>query len=295
MNFVSYSDLIRDIKEWSKELPKDFDLIVAIPRSGLLPSVILSLYLNISLSVINEFAKNNCIFRGGIRNNLSSKKISKILVLDDSVYSGREMSIAKDLLKNKSNLDIKYGAVYCLPGKEDIVDYFFKIIEAPRYFEWNIMHHSLLSNACVDIDGVLCEDPTEEQNDDSKRYLEFLANTKPLIIPSCKIKYLITCRLNKYQKQTKKWLSRYNIKYDGLIMMDYPDKETRLRAGNHAEFKADFYIKSECILFIESSKWQAEKIAKLSKKPVLCTENMKLYHFKKLREVVRAIAKRFIN
>ncbi|TJV12977.1 MAG: phosphoribosyltransferase, partial [Mesorhizobium sp.] len=42
--------------------------------------------------------------------------------------------------------------------------------------------------------------------------------------------------------------------------------------GVHGSFKADFYRKSDAILFIESEHQQALKIAELSGKPVLCVE-----------------------
>jgi len=41
-------------------------------------------------------------------------------------------------------------------------------------FEWNALHHSNPERFCVDIDGVLCRDPTEAENDDGESYLEFL-------------------------------------------------------------------------------------------------------------------------
>jgi uncharacterized HAD superfamily protein len=282
MNFVNYCELTKDVVSWSKALPRDFDLIIGIPRSGIFPALMLSLQFNIPLSEINLFATEEKILSYGHHRKIKlSRKISKILVIDDSICRGKEMKRARKLLQEKSKkYEIKYSVVYACPGKESEIDFFFKTIDFPRCFEWNIMHHTqILNESCVDVDGVLCEDPTEEQNDDGARYMDFLANAKPIYIPTIRIKYLITCRLEKYRRETEEWLSKYNIKYDQLIMMDYPDKKARVRAKNYDKFKADFYKKTDCVLFIESSKLWAEKIAKLSKKPVLCTEDMKMYHF----------------
>ena len=46
------------------------------------------------------------------------------------------------------------------------------------------MHHSFLNDSCLDIDGVLCRDPSPEENDDGPRYEKFLTETNPLVIPT---------------------------------------------------------------------------------------------------------------
>ncbi len=39
-----------------------------------------------------------------------------------------------------------------------------EVIDRPRIFEWNVLHHpGILKDACLDIDGVLCHDPSHEQ------------------------------------------------------------------------------------------------------------------------------------
>ena len=63
-----------------------------------------------------------------------------------------------------------FSAIYCQPARENDVDLAFELCPTPRVFEWNLMHHdSIIPQACVDIDGVLCEDPTDEQNDDGPK------------------------------------------------------------------------------------------------------------------------------
>ena len=53
------------------------------------------------------------------------------------------------------------------------------------------MHHLWLASACVDIDGVLCIDPTAEENDDGPRYREFLSCAKPLYLPTVPVGALL--------------------------------------------------------------------------------------------------------
>ena len=66
----------------------------------------------------------------------------------------------------------------CDPLHSHSVDYFFEIVDYPRFFQWNIMNHSILQKTCMDIDGVLCADPTPEENDDGEKYRHFLLNAR---------------------------------------------------------------------------------------------------------------------
>lgn len=132
--------------------------------------------------------------------------------------------------------------------------------------------------ACLDIDGVLCEDPTSQENDDGLKYLEFLENAKPLLIPTLPVGNLVTSRLEKYRPQTENWLEKQGIKYEKLFMLDLPDSTTRRALNNHAHFKSQIYRQTKSIIFIESELKQAIDIAKYSGKPVLCTENRRLVY-----------------
>ena len=179
---------------------------------------------------------------------------------------------------------IFYGAVYVTPQGHRYVDYWYEIIDMPRVFEWNIMHHSLLANSCVDIDGVLCRDPTERENDDGEEYRSFLVNAQPLIVPTETIGWLVTCRLEKYRDLTEQWLKDHNLNYNHLLMMDLPDKETRVALKNHAHFKANIYRSVDSTLFIESSIHQAQAIAWLTGKPVFCTETWQMINADRLTQ-----------
>jgi uncharacterized HAD superfamily protein len=151
------------------------------------------------------------------------------------------------------------------------------------------MHHNLLEKCCVDIDGVLCKDPTEEENDDGDRYEQFLCEAKTLFIPSKTIGYLVTNRLEKYRRQTETWLAKNNVKYNHLIMLDLPSKEARLKANNHGGFKASVYLKYDCSLFIESSEWQARQIANISNKPVYCVDSRRMIYPEPIHQTGRRV------
>jgi uncharacterized HAD superfamily protein/hypoxanthine phosphoribosyltransferase len=277
MNYRNITDLNNIILKRLNIIPRDFDLIVGVPRSGMLPANLLSLYLNRPYTDIHSFL-NGHIYKAGARSQFFDiSEFKKILVVDDSIASGSAMVEVKESLKHlESKFDIKYCAVYIIPGKEKMVDYFFEIVPLPRYFQWNILNHTTLEKACFDIDGVLCPDPLPEQNDDGPKYIDFILNAPPLFIPGSKIGTVVTSRLEKYRKETETWLKANNIKYNDLVMLDLPDMAARQRANNHGDHKAKAYMAKPYVLFVESEYHQAVEINRLSKKPVLCTENFEM-------------------
>lgn len=279
MYYRKVADLNELILKGLSRIPRDIDLVVGIPRSGMLPANLLALYLNKPLSDIHSFV-NGHIYKAGERGQFfEGDKLKKVLVVDDSIASGSAMAEAKKQLSSlKDKLDIRYCAIYVIPGKEKLVDFYFEVLPLPRYFQWNIFNHIFLEKACFDIDGVLCVDPLPEQNDDGPRYREFLLNAEPLYIPGCRVGTLVTSRLEKYRPETEAWLRKHKLRYKELIMLDLPDMEARQKANNHAEFKAGVYKASSYVLFVESSLRQAREINALTKKPVYCTENFEMIY-----------------
>ncbi len=277
MNYRNIRDLNNIILKKLSIIPRDFDLIVGVPRSGMLPANLLSLYLNRPYTDIHSFL-NGHIYKAGARSQFfDTTEFKKILVVDDSVASGSAMTECKESLKHLSDkFNISYCAVYVIPGKEKTVDYFFEVVPLPRYFQWNILNHTTLEKACFDIDGVLCADPLPEQNDDGEKYIDFILNAPPLFIPGSKIGTIVTSRLEKYRKETETWLKANNVKYNDLVMLDLPDMAARQKANNHGDHKAKAYMSKPYVLFVESDYTQALEINRISKKPVLCTENFEM-------------------
>ena len=285
MNFKTVNDLNDCINKNLHKIPSDVDLIVGIPRSGLFVASLISLYLNIPLTDIDSLL-NNKIFESGISKIKKSwikdaGKARKILIVEDSCNTGLSISKVKQKLsKYKYKNKIIYLAAYVTTDAIKNVDVYFEICEQPRMFEWNYLHHGGVANACFDIDGVLCPDPTEEQNDDGKEYKKFIKNVKPRYIPTFEIGYLVTCRLEKYRSDTEYWLNKNGIKYKNLIMMNFKTKEERIKSGSHGKFKGEQYKNLENTnLFVESSAKQAREIANISGKTVFCTENSQIYEY----------------
>jgi uncharacterized HAD superfamily protein/hypoxanthine phosphoribosyltransferase len=279
MNFRNVNDLNNTILKQLHLIPRDFDLVVGIPRSGMLPANLLALYLNLPYTDIHSFV-NGFIYKSGARKQFfTEKEYKKILVVDDSIASGSALKeCKKDLAHLESKFDIQYCVVYYTPENKHLADFALEAVPTPRYFQWNIFNHTTLEKACFDIDGVLCVDPTAEQNDDGVLYQSFLNNAAPLYIPGCKIGTIVTSRLEKYRPETEAWLSKNGIHYDKLVMLDLPDMKARQKANNHAGHKANEYKHNKYNLFVESDLGQAIEINRITKKPVFCTQNFEMIY-----------------
>lgn len=283
MNFRSLADLNKAIVQGLPKIPRDVDLIVGIPRSGLLAANILALHLNLPLTDVEGLIEGRLIHSGRRLNVPDREKglqfARKVLVIDDSVASGASMRATRQRLEEaKLECDVIYVAVYGLPSKRSEVDICFEEVLLRRMFEWNFMHCKELANCCVDIDGVLCVDPTEEENDDAERYRDFLIQTNPLLIPSMPVGWLVTSRLEKYRSQTEDWLHRHGVVFRELRMLDLPNKEARIAAKCHASFKAGIYKETDAFLFIESDLGQSHDIARLTGRPVLCVKTRQMVY-----------------
>jgi uncharacterized HAD superfamily protein len=281
MNYRSVDDLSKVILKNLNLIPDSIDLVMGIPRSGLLPSFLISLYRNVPYCDFNTFALNggftNEMIIGGERLQTNPRKeIKNILIVDDSLWTGNAMNKARERIARINKYNFLFSVIYLRPGYENLVDLYFESLDDPRIFQWNIFHHSFLENACIDIDGVLCRDPSEDENDDKDKYLEFILNTKPLYLPKVKVNTIVSCRLEKYRKATEGWMAKNNVKFENLVLLDLPDKDARVKWNKYAEYKAEIYIRSKCNLFIESSITQARIINMITKKPVFCTENFEM-------------------
>jgi uncharacterized HAD superfamily protein/adenine/guanine phosphoribosyltransferase-like PRPP-binding protein len=277
MHYRSVADMNETIVRNFHRLPPDIDLVVGIPRSGLLAATFISLTANIPMTDLDNFLAGRVFSSGTTKRrpalDRTMSEMRKVLVVDDSIKSGTALSAARAKVAEAGvAAEVIFSAVYGTLAKHEQADFVFEVVPWPRLFQWNFMHHDLLERSCVDIDGVLCLDPTHDENDDGPTYARFLAEARPFYGPTRKIAYLVTSRLEKYRSQTEAWLAAHGIEYDKLIMLDLPSKEERQRMGAHGSFKAEFYCRSDAELFIESEYDQAVKIARLSGKPVLCLE-----------------------
>lgn len=112
MNYRNIDDLNHCILQHLSILPRDFDLIVGIPRSGMFPANLLALYLNLPVTDLDSF-RNGHIYQTGERGKtFNMTHIRKVLVVDDSIATGNAINKCRTLLKAlNDNYEIKYCAI----------------------------------------------------------------------------------------------------------------------------------------------------------------------------------------
>ncbi|MBX2857336.1 MAG: hypothetical protein KTR17_01635 [Cellvibrionaceae bacterium] len=282
MNYKAFADLNSDIREdFQKISTLDVDLVVGLPRSGMVPAYIVSMLMNLSCTDFQSFLDNRPLKRGSTRSARNQlvypHDAKKILIVDDSVNTGLSMEQARGQIPEQLLPKVKTMAVYSASRTPQCIDFYLKYLPQPRVFEWNVFGHHVLKEACFDIDGVLCVDPTAEQNDDGEKYRDFILNAEPKFLPSSKVHALVTSRLEKYRPETELWMQKHGVEYEHLIMLDLPSAQERRRLKCHGKHKANYYKNSGALLFVESEVFQAQEICVLTGKPVYCADDNKMY------------------
>lgn len=250
-----------------------YDAVVGIPRSGMIPASIIATSLQLPLTTPEAY-------RAGIihgRSGRAEPAGKRILLVDDSCNKGRAMVRAVGLLPKGTQYDrlAVYGP-YQLPDPAAVVDITFADCHGPRVFAWNMWKHIRLARWGFDFDGVFCPDPTKSDNDDGARYRAFMAGAPPLFVPSRPIGHIVTCRLERYRKETEAQLARYGIQFESLTMMPFETKAERMAAGNRGGWKAQQVKRLGVELFIESCPKQAGIIAREAGVPVWCTKEQRI-------------------
>lgn len=279
VNYRSVTDLNEALIKNLYKFPHDIDLIVGIPRSGMLPANLLALYLNKPFTDIDSFVEGRVYATGNRGAFIRKSSTHKVLIMDDSILAGNALLKAKGrlsvYLKSHPDTQFCYGVVYASMDGKDKVDFFCELIEGNRLFQWNMFHQPLiLPKSILDIDGVLCPNPPVD--DDGSQYLEYIANAPALYTPTVRVDKLVSCRLEKYRHITEQWLDKHHIQYNELHLLNMETKEERIEWGRHGVYKGEIYKQSDDIFFIESSLKEATEIFSIAHKPVFCTENFQM-------------------
>jgi len=273
VNFRRIADLNAAIVRELHRIPTDVDAVVGVPRSGVLAANMVALHLQLPVVELGSITRGIAYTPNGARGVV----VRRILLVDDTVRNGTEMKRVIKALRPML-LDVVRLAVYRAPkSPPGAVDIALETVELPRMFEWNIFNHRELGQCDVDLDGVLCRDPSSRENDDGPRYAKFLETVEPRWIPRRRIGRIVSARLEKYRDQTVAWLAAHGVEYGALELWDLPNMQRRRELGLHAEYKADHYAAGSAVLFVESHAGQAAQIAALSRRPVWCPTVAQFY------------------
>jgi orotate phosphoribosyltransferase len=281
MNYVTYRQLLHDVMELERRLPRDISAVIGIPRSGMLPASIIAQHRNIPLGSFSFRYDGLTKLKTGNRlDKFKWNDDGRFLLIDDSIYRGTAMAEAlANCREDEDDRDFVTAAVYGSPdtpaGME--ADYIGRVVPGPRYFAWNLFHHADLAQAMFDMDGVLCYDPTCHDDHRGGEYEAWLPNAVPFNVPSVPIHSICTNRLRIWRSETTEWLDRHGVRYGALHMSPHDSPASRTAGAAFGHYKGEMYRDSDCTLFIESDDAQARTIAFISGKPVIALDTGKVY------------------
>jgi orotate phosphoribosyltransferase len=190
VNYRSLHDLDRAVQRIALQVPPSVERVVGIPRSGVLAAGVLALQLNLPFTDVDGYLAGRLLGTGRRARRTANGSGPRTIVVDDSVLTGRQLAAVRAAIASSGQGPegadkVLYAAPFVTTTSRHLVDFFGEVVDQPRIFAWNILHHApLMARACLDIDGVLCHDPTEEDNDDGLRYAAFLRSAQPLFVPT---------------------------------------------------------------------------------------------------------------
>ena len=263
LEYITRRQLVEDSLSLARSIPWGVACrlrgVVGVPRSGLLPAAVIAGAWNLPLiSLDGESLHGHRTLRSGGRD---------LLLVDDSIYRGRAMSQAEAAVNRWRSGALYRAAVYT---RSDSIqpEFFCRVVDSRRYFEWNLLGHPDLGRFAFDLDGVICEDPTVV-DDDGEVYGSHIASIRPLNLPVVEVGAIITMRLEKWRSVTEAWLLRHDVKYRELVMCQAATVELR-RKMDYGQWKGEQALARGLEVFVESNKRQAAQIHRTSGLPCIC-------------------------
>lgn len=285
--FLTLNDLNAATLDLASKLPP-IRGVAGVPVSGMLVAPILSTLLHVPLYEASvEFGLKRTArgYRGGSR--IVDESLP-LLVVDDTISSGRSLGEVRSRLKGESNLI--YAASLANPPAANQIDLYGQLCPVPHLLEWNLANtgylrslgfpnHSQGSGVMLDFDGVLCPDPThfcESTDAGREAYLQWIAEA-PIgtFVPRMHlIPDIVSYRCEYTREASEAWLAKHGIKYERLHLWGdanaTPAEQAASRTWQAKDWKGKIYRESKCGLFVESDERQSRDIASVANKPVLC-------------------------
>lgn len=255
MEFRSVANLSRAVVLASDRIPVDVDLVVGVPRSGVLAASLIALHRNLRLMDLDGFLAGGraAVGRTAAATVSSSEApVRHALIVDDSVASGKSMRAVRDRMRRLApDTRMTFLAIYGSKATHPEVDVVLEQVPMPRIFEWNLLRHNRLTDSCVAMEGVLFRDGL---------HLAEPAMLKPLV----PVPHLIVHAPEIMRSDIESWLRDQGIRCGRLWLCDEGGNENRYNSR-----KAEIYLQSDCCLFIDGSKRDAAAVARESRRPVL--------------------------
>lgn len=244
----------------SFKIPADVDLVVGIPRSGMLAASLIALNRNLRLLDIEGFLSRRLPRTGRTASATvaaAEAPVRHVLIVDDSIASGRSMrAVRREVEQRGCDERITFLAVYGAKAVHEEVEITLEQVPTPRLFGWNLLRHNRLMDSCVAIEGVLFRD--------SVGWTE-----TSLLKPIVQIPHLIGRGREHDRSAIEHELRAHGIDYGRLWLFDDSADDQQPSSESYARFKSSVYTQSKCCLFVDGDDLAAASVAQLSRRPVL--------------------------
>ncbi len=287
VEYVSLAQRGRDIQKLVSMLPVSTSRIIGIARSGLAVATDVAMLMHRPLSSFDQQTGTLTDLGRGWRLTGHVQDTGPVVIIDDTVMTGNSFKQVLPILREVHPTAVS-AAIYVNPAAEIKPEIWVRDLKHPHILEWNLFNSVMTPQCAFDMDGVLCEDCTPEEDDDGPRYAEFLRDVRPkFYVRRVPLSLVVTARASKYEKQTRDWLARHGFSIEQLVMGPWKNPVERSRA-DIAQFKSDAFKKFSAQkrllkppMFVESDPSQAERIARLSGGVVVCPTSERCYSYVK--------------
>ena len=122
-------------------IPNEYDCIIGVPRRGLLFANIIACHYGRPLATPEGFIRGEVWFAQDVP--LKPKEFKTNLLVEDSIYTGKQLEQAKQKLLNyDSSLRIKTASIFATVGElanKPRADYVLITQKSWTYSEWNLL------------------------------------------------------------------------------------------------------------------------------------------------------------
>lgn len=265
--FVNFEGAISLTRDWSKRFPCRYDLVIGIPRTGLMIAGMIADQFAIPLStpdILPAFWKPP---------TMPMRELKHILIVEDSTTRTTHLRSAKlEVLGLFPGARVDLGSLFVSDSVNPVDTYGFKL-NGHCIFEWELMNIEFAGKIASDLDGVLCADPSPELMKDEVQFEEWMRNAPPYRIPVYGLSAIITSRAEKHREATEEWLSKNGVKYCRLCMDLSKEGEYR----DFISYKIDAINRIKPQLFLESNDETARHIHYQTGVTVISMETMSMY------------------
>lgn len=237
----------------------EYDAVVGIPRSGMVPASMAALTLGVPLWAMGKHGPEPLATGRRLQySKIDQRKVKRLLILDDSSASGQQMSLVKKAMQlpHLRHYEVTYAAVIVTPSGRRNVDMYHEVIELPHWFEWNFFGNTdMVKGFKVVAELEVMRDEYWELETTVPRFTHVptIISDEPDTISNV--------------NQTVGWLDRNDITYDSLL---HRPKGLALDSYKHVRWKVETATRKSSGLFVTDHPEQAGSLTAHKYKCVLC-------------------------